>query len=180
MMLMRGVERYIEANDRNEVARRAFVLVLALREWQLRHGGQFPKSLDALVPEQLTSLPLDPYSGQPFGYARSQGQEVPSLRYVLALPQVRDIIPRPGVGFSTVSALTVAMMAGSRSRRMTVECNPCNPWTSFLKSLRWKVRLFRAKGKIMHEVRDTSEIRIRQRIAPRLLARRQLIAHVFE
>ena len=96
MMLMRGVERYIEANDRNEVARRAFVSVLALREWQLRHGGQFPKSLDALVPEQLTSLPLDPYSGQPFGYARSQGQEVPSLRYVLGAAPGKGHNSTPG------------------------------------------------------------------------------------
>jgi hypothetical protein len=42
--------------------------VLAIRAWQLRHGGTFPDRLEALVPEDLPSLPTDPYSGRPFGY----------------------------------------------------------------------------------------------------------------
>jgi hypothetical protein len=66
------VESFIDADDRNEVARRALVQILALRAWQLRHGGQFPDHLDALVPEELASLPEDPYSGGPFGYVRSR------------------------------------------------------------------------------------------------------------
>jgi hypothetical protein len=54
--------------DRNEAERRATLLVLAFREWQLRHGGQSPDGLDALMPEELPSLPLDPFTGRPFGY----------------------------------------------------------------------------------------------------------------
>jgi ABC-type transport system involved in multi-copper enzyme maturation permease subunit len=80
MMLIRSPERYVVAFDHNEVARWALVQVLALRKWQLKHGGQFPKSLDALVPEELPNLPDDPYSGRPFGYRPSQGQEAPRLR----------------------------------------------------------------------------------------------------
>ncbi len=55
-------------SDRNQVARRALVQILAVREWQLRHGGRFPDRLDELVPDTLPSLPLDPYTGRPFGY----------------------------------------------------------------------------------------------------------------
>ena len=41
---------------------------MAVRDWQLRHGGRFPDKLDDLVPDELPSLPLDPYTGRPFGY----------------------------------------------------------------------------------------------------------------
>jgi hypothetical protein len=83
MMLIRDPDWWVTTVDHNEVARRALVQVLALRAWQLKHGSQFPKSLDALVPEELPSLPNDPYSGRPFGYVPSNGQEVPPLRYAL-------------------------------------------------------------------------------------------------
>jgi hypothetical protein len=71
---------YVSTADQNEVVRRALVQVMALRKWQLEHGGQFPKTLDALVPAELPRLPLDPYSGRPFGYVPSHQQEVPALK----------------------------------------------------------------------------------------------------
>jgi ABC-type transport system involved in multi-copper enzyme maturation permease subunit len=74
---------YIESSDRNEVGRRALVQVLALRAWQLRHDGRMPDRLDQLVPEELPSLPDDPYTGRAFGYIPSDGQAVPSLRDTL-------------------------------------------------------------------------------------------------
>ena len=58
---------------------RAFEQVVALGIWQLEHDGQYPESLDALVPGLLSKLPVDPYSGQPFRYRRSQGQSLPPL-----------------------------------------------------------------------------------------------------
>jgi ABC-2 family transporter protein len=89
MMLIRNLGLwFVFASDQNEVARRALVQVLALRAWQLKHGGQFPKTLEALVPEELADLPNDPYSGQPFRYLRSSGREVVHLRY--ALTPMRD------------------------------------------------------------------------------------------
>jgi hypothetical protein len=52
----------------NEVARRAIVQVMAIRAWQLKHDGRFPDHLEDIVPDELPSLPVDPYSGQPFVY----------------------------------------------------------------------------------------------------------------
>lgn len=62
--------------DQNVADRRALVLMLAIRAWQLEHDGQAPERLEELIPSELTSLPVDPYSGNPFGYRRSMGQGV--------------------------------------------------------------------------------------------------------
>jgi hypothetical protein len=73
--LIPNLGAYLAADDRNEVARRALVQVLAIRAWQLRHDGRLPDRLEALVPEELPNLPGDPYhfTGRPFGYSpRSQ------------------------------------------------------------------------------------------------------------
>jgi ABC-type transport system involved in multi-copper enzyme maturation permease subunit len=72
---------HVAAADQNEVMRRALVQVLAIRSWQLRHGGKFPDRLSALVPDDLPSLPIDPYSGSPFGYMPSSGQFVLSFEF---------------------------------------------------------------------------------------------------
>jgi hypothetical protein len=60
----------LEADARAEVGRRALVQILAIRAWQHRHGGRPPERLEDLVPEELPSLPLDPYSGRAFAYGR--------------------------------------------------------------------------------------------------------------
>ncbi|WP_422930325.1 ABC transporter permease [Singulisphaera sp. PoT] len=49
-------------------------LIFALRIWQFEHEGEFPDSLDRLVPDVLDKLPLDPFSGKRFGYVRAAGQ----------------------------------------------------------------------------------------------------------
>jgi hypothetical protein len=61
----------------NVVDRRAFELFLALQAWRLGHGGKYPETLKELIPSELSSLPLDPYSGKPFRYGRSPGETVP-------------------------------------------------------------------------------------------------------
>ncbi|AGA27592.1 ABC transporter permease [Singulisphaera acidiphila] len=61
------------------VGRRGLVQVIALRAWNQTHDGTYPETLDALVPDLLDRLPLDPYSAQPFGYLRSRGERVPRL-----------------------------------------------------------------------------------------------------
>jgi ABC-type transport system involved in multi-copper enzyme maturation permease subunit len=66
----------VNALDREVVGRRALEQVLALRSWQLGHGGPYPETLEALVPGELERLPIDPYSGKPFGYVRSEGQPI--------------------------------------------------------------------------------------------------------
>jgi ABC-2 family transporter protein len=62
--------------DRELVGRRALEQAVAIEAWKLGHNGQYPQTLDALVPGLLSRLPLDPFSGKPFHYVRSEGQEV--------------------------------------------------------------------------------------------------------
>jgi hypothetical protein len=73
-LLFPNIGAYVEGDYRNEVSRRALVQILAIRAWQLRHNGTFPDRLEALVPEDLTRLPIDPYSGKPFGYGLEAGE----------------------------------------------------------------------------------------------------------
>lgn len=48
---------------------------LAVQLYRADHGGQFPPSLDALVPDYLPRLPLDPFraNGKPIGYVIARG-----------------------------------------------------------------------------------------------------------
>ena len=124
MMLIRTPWWYIVAVDHNEVGRRALVQVLALRAWQLKHGGQFPQTLDALVPEELPSLPNDPYSGRPFGYVPSHGLEVPVLRDALHAGAVKPEVPPPGVGCSTASEPTVVTTRGLTTKDKVLRSEP--------------------------------------------------------
>lgn len=67
----------VTESDRNLVDRRALLQVLALRRWQLRHGGRLPEVLQELVHDgELGALPLDPFSGRTFGYVASRGQSL--------------------------------------------------------------------------------------------------------
>jgi hypothetical protein len=86
----RGV---VDALDLELVGRRALEQVLALRAWQLGHDGKYPETLQALVPAELDRLPLDPYSGKPFGYVRSEGQ--PALPSILPENPAR-LMHKPG------------------------------------------------------------------------------------
>jgi hypothetical protein len=54
---------------------RAARLATAFALYQVDHGRP-PAQLDELVPAYLTSMPLDPYSGQPFHYRISRGEEL--------------------------------------------------------------------------------------------------------
>ena len=67
------------------------MLVLALRAWQLKHNGELPDNLQSLVPDDLAALPKDPYSNEPFGYERFNGQPVFTLTTVLSeQPKAQD------------------------------------------------------------------------------------------
>ena len=52
--------------------RRATELALALEIYRRLHGG-FPEQLEALTPDILETLPLDPFSGEDFLYERERG-----------------------------------------------------------------------------------------------------------
>ena len=71
-----SLRNYLDQSDRNEVGRRALVQILALRVWQLEHGGGLPENLAELVTSGLLNvLPTDPYTPKhQFGYVHSSGQ----------------------------------------------------------------------------------------------------------
>ena len=73
-MLLPGFWYAVYNLDRELVGRRALEQAVAIRAWRFEHGGDDPETLEALVPGLLDRLPLDPYSGRPFGYVRSVGQ----------------------------------------------------------------------------------------------------------
>jgi hypothetical protein len=64
----------IRLNDRNEVARRALRIILALRLYQSEHDGKLPHDLREIFPPITGRELLDPYSGIRFDYLRSNGQ----------------------------------------------------------------------------------------------------------
>lgn len=41
--------------------------------YQKKHGGALPETLDALCPAILNSVPIDPFSGKPMRYERTEG-----------------------------------------------------------------------------------------------------------
>jgi hypothetical protein len=66
-MLMPAMERAEEAHFREVAGLRLTQLFIALRCYQLEHG-RLPDSLDALAPQYLKVVPMDPFTGKPFGY----------------------------------------------------------------------------------------------------------------
>ncbi len=48
-------------------------LKIALRLYEQKHG-ELPEALSALVPEFIDGIPEDPYTGQPFGYAKTKNK----------------------------------------------------------------------------------------------------------
>jgi len=64
IVTLAGVSRKVM---RVESARRMTVVAIALRRYQLRHGN-YPPALDSLVPEFVSTVPLDPVDGNPLHY----------------------------------------------------------------------------------------------------------------
>jgi hypothetical protein len=62
------------ALDRHSAMRRLVMSELALRLYR-QERGEFPKSLESLVPQFLPAVPIDPFSGKPLVY-RSTGNAV--------------------------------------------------------------------------------------------------------
>lgn len=52
---------------------RAIRVRLALYRWQSAHAGGLPEMLEALVPEYLPSVPVDPWSGRPLLWSSTGG-----------------------------------------------------------------------------------------------------------
>ncbi len=69
------LDRIPEIERRASTERRASPLLLALRLYQLEKG-KLPATLDALVPQYLPAVPLDPYDDRPFRYRVSTGETI--------------------------------------------------------------------------------------------------------
>ena len=49
---------------------RTSLAAVAIERYRLKRGGALPDSLEALVPEFLSGVPIDPLSGEPVRYRR--------------------------------------------------------------------------------------------------------------
>ncbi|MEI9866553.1 MAG: hypothetical protein WDN00_18765 [Limisphaerales bacterium] len=67
--LLNGMRNAIPREAETCAQIRLTVTALAIERFRLAHG-QLPESLDELVPQFLSSLPLDPFDGQPLRYRR--------------------------------------------------------------------------------------------------------------
>lgn len=63
----RGLARSFGGILRSEAARQMTVAAIALKRYQLKHGG-YPEKLDSLVPEFVAKVPRDPIDGKPLRY----------------------------------------------------------------------------------------------------------------
>jgi len=70
-----GWLRFIPSiSDQERLWDRGMSVLLALERYRCAHG-EYPATLDELVPTALESLPLDPFSGAPFRYQRVPATE---------------------------------------------------------------------------------------------------------
>jgi hypothetical protein len=60
-----GAGVFLNAPRQKLFAARAARVAVALKRWQLAHGGNLPDQLAVLVPGFLTSVPPDPWNGKP-------------------------------------------------------------------------------------------------------------------
>ncbi len=68
-LLMPAAAASFAAEDRSCAQQRLTLLAAALKLHQLRHG-EYPDTLDALAPDPLAEIPLDPFTNEPFVYER--------------------------------------------------------------------------------------------------------------
>jgi ABC-type transport system involved in multi-copper enzyme maturation permease subunit len=61
-----------ELHKRQAIFLRCAIVLLACERYRRAHG-QWPASLEMLVPQHLGRIPLDPYDGQPLRYRQRQG-----------------------------------------------------------------------------------------------------------
>ena len=75
-VLERGVFSNRDREKRHLCQLRGTSLQLALTLYQIEKGRP-ARMLDELVPNYLATVPVDPYSGKPFHYRISKGEQIP-------------------------------------------------------------------------------------------------------
>lgn len=81
-VLERSVRRAIRASESLRVRARGLRLLVALKRYWCEHGD-YPETLEQLVPVLIASLPLDPYTGKNFGYRRIAAPNFKRSSFVL-------------------------------------------------------------------------------------------------
>ncbi len=66
-MILPAVSKAIEKGTYHAATTRGTLLVVALERYFAEHG-EYPNALDALVPDILAELPVDPFSGEDYRY----------------------------------------------------------------------------------------------------------------
>jgi hypothetical protein len=67
-LLLSGLERVRSRFAALEARRRAGLAAVAIERSRLAHQGAVPGKLEALVPQFLSAMPIDPFDGQPLRY----------------------------------------------------------------------------------------------------------------
>jgi hypothetical protein len=74
-ILVRGLRSYEKVTGQMMLRfteRGVVATALALRRWQMDHGGELPATLQAMVPDYLPRLPVDLMDGKPLRYERQE------------------------------------------------------------------------------------------------------------
>lgn len=87
-----GVEQWLWRGYVSQFSKQAAATALAIRLYAQDHDGQFPTTLDALVPEYLNAVPIDPFSKEkPLRYLLAEAGKRPILASV-GLNEVADVV----------------------------------------------------------------------------------------
>ncbi|HBO43141.1 MAG TPA: hypothetical protein DD670_04240 [Planctomycetaceae bacterium] len=70
-LLLPSHHALLQAKCRGQGELAATRLIVACRRYEIDHG-ELPPTLDALVPEYLDAVPIDPFDGKPFRYVREK------------------------------------------------------------------------------------------------------------
>lgn len=81
-LLLPAIGRAIASNDRSELDVAGLRVMLAL-EIHYQENGAYPARLEDLVPSILPELPMDPFSGRPYGYRLPTGDGTTYGSYTL-------------------------------------------------------------------------------------------------
>jgi hypothetical protein len=109
--LVAATGKALLADDRMTVEISGTRVMLALEIWRAERGD-YPASLEDLVPSVLAAVPVDPFSGRAYGYRRLAGGEDPFGRRYLLSSVGPDAENKGGVG-STASEGKADREAGS-------------------------------------------------------------------
>src|SRR6185312_5040773 len=67
-IIVPALRPYLERVAMDEALRATALTGIAVDRYRLDHGGAFPATLDALVPQYLDDVPLDPFDRHPLRF----------------------------------------------------------------------------------------------------------------